>query len=200
MFVTTFMSQHTQASPSQIKDMVGLLVGQQASDRCALYRLDQDRTLSCLTVLTQDPVINSNTSIWNSHESGSYDLSPAKEGDRLNFQIRVNLSYCESETKKRKDWVRAYQSQQGLPSAQEAAIPAAEAWFAKRDLGFTVKVAQAKYAFVEFKHKGNTVSFPAYDLEGTLVITDPLKFRNAVAKGIGREKAFGCGLLLTWPA
>ena len=36
--------------------------------------------------------------------------------------------------------------------------------------------------------------------QGVLVVTDPPRFAHACQTGIGRAKAFGCGLLLTQPA
>jgi len=34
------------------------------------------------------------------------------------------------------------------------------------------------------------------DYEGILEITDPAAFTTAIARGFGRAKAFGCGLML----
>lgn len=46
------------------------------------------------------------------------------------------------------------------------------------------------------KQKGDKSGFSAVDLTGELQITDPDKFRQTLFTGLGRSKAFGCGLLM----
>jgi len=46
------------------------------------------------------------------------------------------------------------------------------------------------------KHKGDKSGFSAVDFCGELEITDVQKFGQALFQGIGRAKAFGCGLLM----
>jgi CRISPR system Cascade subunit CasE len=46
------------------------------------------------------------------------------------------------------------------------------------------------------KKKGDKSGFSAVDFSGELQITDMSKFKEALFTGIGRSKAFGCGLLL----
>ena len=40
------------------------------------------------------------------------------------------------------------------------------------------------------------LQFTTVDFSGQLAVTDPLAFVAALGSGIGRAKAFGCGLLL----
>ena len=40
------------------------------------------------------------------------------------------------------------------------------------------------------------ITLSSVDLSGTLEVTDPNLFVSALVKGVGRGKAFGCGLLL----
>lgn len=40
------------------------------------------------------------------------------------------------------------------------------------------------------------IRFPVLDIEGVLEVTDPAAFLPALARGFGRAKAFGCGLML----
>lgn len=44
-------------------------------------------------------------------------------------------------------------------------------------------------------HDDPMVQFAVVQYEGYLTVTDVEKFRDAVFKGIGKEKAFGCGML-----
>lgn len=43
------------------------------------------------------------------------------------------------------------------------------------------------------------VGFSVLDFEGVLEVTDPATFLPALARGFGRAKAFGCGLMLLRP-
>lgn len=43
--------------------------------------------------------------------------------------------------------------------------------------------------------RGDVARFVATNLIGTLRVTDPEQFLNIIAAGVGRAKAFGCGLL-----
>jgi CRISPR system Cascade subunit CasE len=48
-----------------------------------------------------------------------------------------------------------------------------------------------------FKNRnGNPLVISTMDFTGTLEVTNPEKFRDALFKGIGHAKAFGCGLML----
>jgi hypothetical protein len=47
----------------------------------------------------------------------------------------------------------------------------------------------------KFQRQGKTVTFEAAVFEGVLRIVDAELLVNAMKKGIGREKAYGCGLL-----
>ncbi|MGY6275374.1 type I-E CRISPR-associated protein Cas6/Cse3/CasE [Methylomonas sp. MgM2] len=44
--------------------------------------------------------------------------------------------------------------------------------------------------------KGQKSCFSSVDFCGELQITDPEKFRQTLFNGLGRAKAFGCGLLM----
>ena len=77
-------------------------------------------------------------------------------------------------------------------------------WFCKRseNHGFKVKkeslVVDSVHADI-FSKKGHKVTICKAKITGELEVTDLSKFRQAVFKGIGREKSFGCGLLLVIP-
>jgi len=47
---------------------------------------------------------------------------------------------------------------------------------------------------------GAPITFSVLDLEGIIEVTDPDLFQPALARGFGRAKAFGCGLMLIRPA
>jgi CRISPR system Cascade subunit CasE len=51
----------------------------------------------------------------------------------------------------------------------------------------------------KFKRQGNTVTISVATFEGILVVTDADLLRRALTHGIGRAKAYGCGLLTLAP-
>lgn len=48
--------------------------------------------------------------------------------------------------------------------------------------------------------KGRPIRFSVLDFEGVLEVSNPALFVAALARGFGRAKAFGCGLMLIRPA
>lgn len=48
--------------------------------------------------------------------------------------------------------------------------------------------------------EGCTIRFSVLDFEGVLEVVDPALFLGSMAKGFGRARAFGCGLMLIRPA
>ncbi len=145
------------------------------------------------------------------------------EGDRLLFDLRVNPTQAHKrEGKSRRDDVVMHAKKQMLaehglsrwadlpqgdrPPLYELADGAVRAWLgAKGSTGFA-----ARYGF----RVGDTLRVDAYrqhriarnglkpialstvDLSGNLIVTDADRFVRALLSGVGRGKAFGCGLLL----
>lgn len=79
-------------------------------------------------------------------------------------------------------------------------------WFCRRapqNWGFTVAPASLQISRVEvqcFNNKARRpVTLAQAHLNGLLQVTDPVRFRHSVAAGIGRGRAFGCGLLQLAP-
>lgn len=46
------------------------------------------------------------------------------------------------------------------------------------------------------KRKGAEIRFSSIDYEGVLHVTDPDSFRDMLYQGLGKSKAFGCGLMM----
>lgn len=51
-------------------------------------------------------------------------------------------------------------------------------------------------AYAQHRAKDGAMRFSSVDFAGELMVTDAAAFREALANGVGRAKAFGCGLLL----
>jgi CRISPR system Cascade subunit CasE len=58
------------------------------------------------------------------------------------------------------------------------------------------KLQNSAYAWHGLNSKGKKAGFSSVDFTGQLCVTDTEKFEQALFHGIGRSKAFGCGLLM----
>lgn len=73
-----------------------------------------------------------------------------------------------------------------------------EAWLGARDFGFDLGEHDLRpMPEATFAHgKGNgKVTFVPFRLDARATVTDPERFVAAVRNGIGRERAYGCGLV-----
>jgi CRISPR system Cascade subunit CasE len=95
------------------------------------------------------------------------------------------------------------------PSARSQAIAqVGRTWLAKQgnENGFSVSceddetVRVLGYQSVQIGRKNDKpVRIGVLDFEGVLRVNDPDLFLGAIARGFGRAKAFGCGLMLIKP-
>ena len=135
-------------------------------------------------------------------------------GDRLTFDLHVNPTVDRRsgrDTRQRADVVM--DAIHALPKgaraeARDAAVTTATRdWFATRagEGGYdpdTLKIEPRGYRVQRIPRTGpdGRVQGPIHlgivDLTGALTVTDPDAFTARLAKGFGRAKAFGCGLML----
>ena len=80
---------------------------------------------------------------------------------------------------------------------------AARQWLTKREehIGATIDsdhliVDNYQQERVATESRENPIRYSTVDLQGILTVTDPERFEKALFNGIGKSKAFGCGLLL----
>lgn len=129
-----------------------------------------------------------------------------KAGDRLSFALRANAT----RTKKgigRVDVVMdalfALQQDQRAERRMEFAQAEGAAWMKRQGErnGFRLLNCEvADYSIHALpRHRGSRKGQPQFgvlDLQGTLEVLDPEEFGQALQNGLGRAKAFGCGLVL----
>lgn len=141
-----------------------------------------------------------------------------KTGDRLHFSLRANAVITRkpddgSNRRIRRDIIDAKvdeyrakenDSRRWPPSAQIHHEAGAE-WLEKRaeKLGFVVNdLSIQNHQYHQFKkprdnNDRNERRFTSLDFSGALQVTDPKTFlEQALFQGIGRAKAYGCGLML----
>lgn len=126
-------------------------------------------------------------------ESKQYDgfLERITNGSRWQFRLKANPVVClKKELNKRGKPVAHI-----TPAHQETWLrnQAAKHGFIPEEGRFLVTSSQW-YAFKKGT-TGHKVRMLAVTYEGILTVTDAEQFRNALTQGIGREKAYGLGML-----
>lgn len=127
-------------------------------------------------------------------ESRSYDafLSGICAGDRRRFRLTANPVIAKKEETGKRGKVLSH-----VTVAQQ------EKWLADRAAKNGFSLIEDEYtvtasrwiSFRKGSENGRQVSFHSVTFEGVLTVTDADAFRKALCEGIGREKAYGCGLL-----
>ncbi|WP_245243255.1 type I-E CRISPR-associated protein Cas6/Cse3/CasE [Pararhodobacter sp. SW119] len=133
------------------------------------------------------------------------EFAPAlASGDRLAILLRANAARTVTEAdgrKRHRDVVM--EALKPVPNGERASVrmdlaqAAGRVWLEGQGAraGFAVEDAGVSaYRVVETRKRGPR--FGVIDLEGMITVTDPAAFLSRLAKGFGRAKAFGCGLML----
>lgn len=135
-------------------------------------------------------------------------------GDRLHFNLRANPVVAHSEEKggqsKRHDVVMHAKRQlkdkgvppDEMPPLAETVRTAGLSWLTARaeKKGFAVDEDRLRvdgYLVRSFgKSDGGTIRIATLDFEGLLTVTNPQAFTVMLMEGLGKARAFGCGLML----
>lgn len=104
--------------------------------------------------------------------------------------------------------LRAFREQHGTPTpeqVEQVVADAARAWLTRKALESGFKVVDGAFAvenseFMVVPHGAAPMRFRMLDLSLHLEVTDPVLFAETLAKGLGRSKRYGCGLMLVRPA
>lgn len=139
-------------------------------------------------------------------------FSPAlRAGERLAFRLRANPTVARRvegvKHSLRSDVLMA--AKKPFPPGQrtssecvDAMDHAARDWLASRaeGLGFRLpaqaEVGTYRQHVLQKSGRRDAIQFSTVDYEGLLEVIDPGRLVEALARGIGRAKAFGCGLML----
>ncbi|PXX96297.1 type I-E CRISPR-associated protein Cas6/Cse3/CasE [Halomonas sp. LBP4] len=134
-----------------------------------------------------------------------------RQGDRLAFRLRANPTVARrvegAKHSPRSDVLMA--AKKPFPPGQrtsaecvQAMDQAARDWLQTRveELGFHLPVAPEVGAYrqhaLQKPGRRNAIQYSSVDYEGLLEVTEPGRLVETLAHGIGRAKAFGCGLML----
>ena len=134
-----------------------------------------------------------------------------REGEQLAFRLRANPTVARrvegARHSPRSDVLMA--AKKPFPPGQrtstecvQAMDQAARDWLQTRAeaLGFRLPVHPEVGAYrqhvLQKPGRRDAIQYSSVDYEGLLEVTDPGRLIEALARGIGRAKAFGCGLML----
>ncbi len=137
-----------------------------------------------------------------------------RANDRLQFSLRANavVTRKAGDTGKRRirrdiieakvdEYKQRFDNPSDRPSPAVIHQEAAQVWLERRgkQLGFSLESLMVdNHRFYEVKKPSddNVRRFTSIDLYGRLLVEDPKFLVAALMTGLGRAKAFGCGLLL----
>ncbi len=133
-----------------------------------------------------------------------------RESDRLRFMLRANpvVSRAAERGKRGKRHDVVMDALRDVPQGKrvevrEAVIPSAgRAWLARQGerYGFAPEAGVAVDGYETMRLPrpgcGKPVQFGVLEFEGVLTVRDPVAFLAQLARGFGRARAFGCGLML----
>ena len=132
------------------------------------------------------------------------------KGQRLSFKLRVNPTVCvkgEGGKQRRHDVMMQakYSVKNELLDAQKLKMhmeQAAIGWLSNEkrldEWGITLDCQPSIDGYTQHKvqKKRHQIQFSSVDYQGMLTVQNPLKFINQYAKGFGRAKGMGCGLMM----
>ena len=132
-------------------------------------------------------------SSWDTIDYSSF-LEGISDGDEMMFRLRANPVHSVSSLS---------QNSRGKVVAH-VTVQQQKAWLEERSekLGFDIPHSEQGPSFdvvsrncLKFKRGDKTVTLNTATFEGVLKVTDAEIFRNSLINGIGRAKAYGCGLM-----
>ncbi|ABC20975.1 type I-E CRISPR-associated protein Cas6/Cse3/CasE [Rhodospirillum rubrum] len=128
-----------------------------------------------------------------------------REGQRFGFTLRANPATAvkqAGETRgKRVDAIMHAKTRSATPLTVEDRERVALDWLLDRQQGFGVLFERALcsaggYRQVRVPRGGKAITFSVIDYEGVFTVRDPGLLGQALVRGIGKAKAYGCGLML----
>jgi CRISPR system Cascade subunit CasE len=132
------------------------------------------------------------------------------KGDRLLFRLRANPTVARKEAGESKarrhdvlmDAKWRCRNEEGVDaqSIRHAMDKSAEQWLQDRSKGWGFELAVAPqlsgYRQHQLWRKQREIRFSSVDYEGVMTVTDSDRLRDALFHGVGRSRAFGCGLFM----
>jgi CRISPR system Cascade subunit CasE len=142
-----------------------------------------------------------------------FKLDPAKlfaptliAGDRLAFSLRANPTVARKGTDKRgrrsdvvMDAIKPAPKDERAEKRTIAIQQAGEEWLRRQGErhGFEIETVRVdRYCILAPPHRGAEMRIATLDFDGILKVVDQAEFLPMLTHGLGRAKAYGCGLML----
>lgn len=137
-------------------------------------------------------------------------------GDQLAFSLRANATVAKKIDGKSRgkpcdvvmDALHSVPRGERATKRADAITSAGRRWLVRQgeSAGFSVRtgpergedgsVRVTSYSVLRLPHRGAEMRFGVLDFEGVLTVVEPGLFLASLARGFGRAKAYGCGLML----
>lgn len=178
-------------------------------ERSFVYRVDLDSGCPVLHIVSKGEPGGTFPAGASQHTK-RYDPVLA-DGERLRFRIRLNATVSRKTSGRSRGVVhdvamdakaRASEVESGLSESLRV-HHAVSGWFVEREdrLGCTfaqetLVVSNYKQHAFRRKGRGRAIRFSSVDVDGVLYVTQAASLRNALFQGVGRSRAWGCGMML----
>ena len=140
-------------------------------------------------------------------------FNPAsRAGEKLRVLLRANATISTKEGKAkeghREDIVtralREFRAKHGVVKSeqrQQVVGEAAYGWFSRKGKASGFAVEPDEFAvegtdFLTVQHGATPMKFGVIDMAAHVTVDDPAVFRESLARGFGRSKRYGCGLMV----
>jgi len=136
-------------------------------------------------------------------------------GQRLAFRLRANPVVARREEGRRRSRrhdvlmdAKRQAREEGVTdrlAVQARMDDAARDWLADEEraagAGYRLLAAPqvSGYRQHSYRRRGHEIRFSSVDYQGTVEVANPQRFRETLAQGIGRSRAFGCGMWMIRP-
>lgn len=172
---------------------------EQGSDGRVLWRVDTDDARTLLYVASptepcfrhlQDQAGWSTSVTWASRAYAPL-LDRLREGQAYAFRLTANPTRVVTHADGRKRRVGYLRESDQLAWLLGKAAEMGVTFGRGNSPGIALRQARSR----DFNRKGGTVTVMQATFEGPLVVQDPAALRRSLVQGVGRAKAYGCGLL-----
>lgn len=169
-----------------------------------LYRAIDERSF----LVMSETLPRNDHALWRIDDPKAYEPAP-RVGERYGFILRANPVMAVRAQDRRSIRVDAVMHAKQaariakLPWGREEEEIAALDWLWKREAAIGVAfdhegchARDYRQHRIGGKKRTDPIRFSSVDYEGVLSVTDPERFTAALVNGIGKARAFGCGLML----
>lgn len=158
----------------------------------ALYLLVQSEQKPDFTHIVEQFGRPTSGQTWDTADYDSH-LGRMVDGSVYRFRLRANPTYSVMEGGKRGKVCHHVTAEQQLNWLLERSEKCGFSLGPEDGLGAEIVQREIK----RFPRNGRTVTLSVVTFEGILKVTDSELFKQAMVSGVGRAKAYGCGLLTT---